>query len=70
MRHRAGRTVQVAVTVVDAEGRYWWFHKGEGMLSKSYLRNGPFKSREEAEEHHNRTMLPTPGGSGLQRRKR
>lgn len=63
-------TVTVAVTVVDDEGRYWWYHKSEAFPERRYLRNGPFKSREEAEEHHNRTMLPTPGGSGLQRRKR
>jgi len=37
---------------VDDEGRYWWYHKSEAFPERRYLRNGPFKSREEAEEHH------------------
>ena len=49
MRQVGSGTVQVAVTVV---GRYWWFHKGEGMSLETamsrYLWNGPFRSQKEA----------------------
>ena len=64
-------TVTVAVTVVDDEGRYWWYHKSEAFPERRYLRNGPFKSREEAEEHHitgpccpPQVVLAFRGGSG------
>jgi hypothetical protein len=66
-----------ASTVVDEEGRHWWFFHPAAMdletASKAYLPNGPFSSKEEAEEHFRRTILghdwPNRSDSGIRRRK-
>jgi hypothetical protein len=66
-----------ATTVVDAEGRYWWFFHPPYMdleaAWKAYGHNGPFNSQEEAEENFRVTILgpnwPNRDSSGIQRRK-
>jgi len=57
--------ITVGETIVDSEGRYWWRHKAEADPSCQHLRNGPFKSQTEAEEHYHQTMLPS-GKSHIQ----
>jgi hypothetical protein len=65
-----------ATTVVDEEGHHWWFfhpvHMDLETASKTYQRNGPFDSQEEAEEHFRVTILGHDWPNrkrGLQRRK-